>query len=49
MSLFIADLALGEELLESGKVGALTGSALSAPAGCTLLWWFLRKKSPSWD
>jgi Na+/H+ antiporter NhaA len=49
MSLFIADLALGEELLESGKVGALTGSALSAPAGCTLLWWFLRKKSPNWD
>lgn len=49
MSLFIADLALGEELLESGKIGALTGSALSATAGCTLLWWFLRKKSPSRD
>jgi NhaA family Na+:H+ antiporter len=49
MSLFIADLALGEERLESGKIGALTGSALSTTAGCTLLWWFLREKSPSWD
>jgi NhaA family Na+:H+ antiporter len=47
MSLFIADLALGETFLESGKIGALVGSAISATVGCTLLWWFLRKGSPS--
>ncbi len=46
MSLFIAGLALDDELLTSGKIGALVGSALSATAGCTLLWWFLRKESP---
>jgi Na+/H+ antiporter NhaA len=46
MSLFISELALGETLLESGKIGALVGSAISATAGCTLLWWFLRKESP---
>jgi Na+:H+ antiporter, NhaA family len=47
MSLFIADLALGEKLMESGKIGALVGSAIGATVGCTLLWWLLRKKSPS--
>ncbi len=47
MSLFIAGLALDDELLESGKLGALVGSAISATLGCTLLWWFLRKESPS--
>jgi NhaA family Na+:H+ antiporter len=46
MSLFIAGLALDDELLTSGKIGALLGSALSATVGCTLLWWFLRKESP---
>lgn len=44
MSLFIAGLALDEGLLESGKIGALAGSAISATVGCTLLWWFLRKE-----
>jgi len=44
MSLFIAGLALDDELLRSGKIGALAGSALSATIGCTLLWWFLRKE-----
>lgn len=43
MSLFIAGLALDGELLGSGKIGALGGSAISASIGCTLLWWFLRK------
>ena len=47
MSLFIAGLALGDELQESGKIGALVGSALSAMIGCTLLWWFLKEESPS--
>ncbi|MCC6881422.1 MAG: Na+/H+ antiporter NhaA [Verrucomicrobiales bacterium] len=47
MSLFIAGLALGDELLESGKIGALVGSALSAMIGCTLLWWFLREEARS--
>jgi NhaA family Na+:H+ antiporter len=47
MSLFIAGLSLGEGLLESGKIGALLGSAISATIGCSLLWWFLRKESPS--
>jgi NhaA family Na+:H+ antiporter len=46
MSLFIAGLALSEGILESGKIGALLGSAISATVGCTLLWWFLRKESP---
>ncbi len=46
MSLFIADLALGDELLEFGKIGALAGSAISAMAGCALLSWLLRKESP---
>ena len=46
MSLFIAGLALDGELLRSGKIGAVVGSALSATVGCTLLWWFLRKVSP---
>jgi len=43
---FIAGPALDDELLGSGKIGALLGSALSATVGCTLLWWFLRKESP---
>ena len=43
MSLFIAGLALGGELLEAGKIGTLAGSALSAITGCGLLWWFLKK------
>lgn len=47
MSLFIAELALDEKLLVSGKIGALLGSALSAAIGFTLLWWFLRKNSAS--
>ena len=49
MSLFIAGLALGDEVMESGKIGALVGSAISAAVGCTLLWWVLRKESPARD
>jgi len=45
MSLFIAGLAPDDELMRSGKIGAVVGSALSATVGCTLLWWFLRKES----
>jgi NhaA family Na+:H+ antiporter len=43
MSLFIADLALGENLVESGKIGALVGSAISATVGFGVLWWSMRK------
>jgi NhaA family Na+:H+ antiporter len=42
MSLFIAGLALPEDLLESGKIGTLTGSALSAALGSALLLLALR-------
>ena len=45
MSLFIADLALGEVLLDSGKIGALAGSAVSAIVGYVLLRSFLRADS----
>jgi len=34
MSLFIAGLTLDDELLRSGKIGAVVGSALSATVGC---------------
>jgi len=37
MSLFIAGLALDEELLDAGKIGTLIGSAFSAVIGCLLL------------
>jgi NhaA family Na+:H+ antiporter len=42
MSLFIAGLALKDELLAHAKIGTLAGSALSAIAGFALLWWFLK-------
>lgn len=45
MSLFIADLALGEVLLDSGKIGALAGSAVSAIVGYVLLRSFLSADS----
>ena len=41
MSLFVAALALDGPLLDAGKIGILTGSAVSAVAGLTLLWLFL--------
>jgi len=41
MSLFIAGLALAEELLAAGKLGTLLGSALSAIFGLGLLVYFL--------
>lgn len=37
MSLFIAGLALEGELLTAGKIGTLTGSAISAALGMTIL------------
>jgi Na+:H+ antiporter, NhaA family len=43
MSLFIAGLALEPSLLAAGKVGILTGSALSALIGAGLLLFFLNK------
>jgi NhaA family Na+:H+ antiporter len=44
MSLFIAGLALRDELLDAAKIGILSGSALSATAGTALLFW-LRPKT----
>ncbi len=41
MSLFIANLALRDKLLDAGKVGTLAGSAISAVAGLSLLLCFL--------
>jgi NhaA family Na+:H+ antiporter len=41
MSLFVANLALEDALLDAGKIGTLTGSAVSAVVGCTLLIVFL--------
>ncbi len=47
MSLFIAGLALEGDQLTAGKVGTLSGSALSAALGMGLLVWFLSKKRKS--
>ncbi len=44
MSLFIAGLALDGELLNAGKIGTLTGSALSAFLGSLLLLAFLQRR-----
>jgi NhaA family Na+:H+ antiporter len=47
MSLFIASLALKDdpELLDAGKIGTLTGSALSAVLGSVLLLLFLPRRA----
>ncbi|MFQ5697044.1 MAG: Na+/H+ antiporter NhaA [Myxococcota bacterium] len=47
MALFIASLALGGELLESAKVGILSGSLLSAVVGSIVLLVVLRRKGES--
>lgn len=47
MSLFIAQLALQENLLSAAKVGVLGGSAISALAGFCWLFWFLPRKDIS--
>jgi len=41
MSLFIAGLSLSEDLLDAAKIGILSGSALSAALGMTLLFQLL--------
>jgi len=43
MSLFIAGLALGDDLLEAGKIGILAGSAICALIGMALLRWLLTR------
>ena len=45
MSIFIAGLALPEELLDQGKIGTLAGSVISAVLGCVVLYWFLPSKA----
>ncbi|MCI0685289.1 MAG: Na+/H+ antiporter NhaA [Gemmataceae bacterium] len=47
MSLFIAGLALDANLLDAGKIGTLTGSAISAVLGCVLLLSFLPRRKES--
>jgi Na+:H+ antiporter, NhaA family len=44
MSLFIAGLALNEQLLVAAKVGILTGSVLCATLGAVLLLWLLPRR-----
>jgi NhaA family Na+:H+ antiporter len=44
MSIFIAGLALQGDLLDEGKIGTLTGSAISAILGCVLLLMFMPKR-----
>ena len=46
MALFIGGLALSGELLDAAKVGIMTGSALSAVVGMTLII-MLRRKTPA--
>lgn len=41
MSIFIANLALSPELLPCGKIGAMTGSFISATVGLMILYWVL--------
>jgi NhaA family Na+:H+ antiporter len=43
MSLFIAGLALSEQLLDAAKIGILSGSGLCAVLGMALLLWLLPK------
>jgi len=43
MSLFIASLALEDQLLDSAKIGTLAGSIVSAVCGYTLLSWALAR------
>lgn len=45
MSIFIASLALPEDLLDEGKIGTLVGSTISAILGCALLLMFMPGKS----
>jgi NhaA family Na+:H+ antiporter len=49
MALFIAELALkgNHELLDTAKIGVLTGSALSAAIAMILLVWLLPKAGPT--
>ncbi|MCA9132020.1 MAG: Na+/H+ antiporter NhaA [Planctomycetales bacterium] len=45
MSLFIAGLAFGSDVLDTAKVGVLVGSAASAALGITFLLWTLPRKA----
>ena len=44
MSIFIARLALQDDLLDDAKIGTLVGSTISAILGCVLLLVFLPKR-----
>jgi hypothetical protein len=47
MSIFVAGLALQENLLREAKIGTLLGSSVSAILGCVLLLIFMPKGSNS--
>ena len=47
MSLFVAGLALKDDLLAAGKIGTLCGSLASATVGATILVLALRKRPPA--
>jgi NhaA family Na+:H+ antiporter len=49
MSLFIAQLALPDNLLDAGKIGVLAGSTISAVLGSLLLLYFLPAPAPPAD
>jgi NhaA family Na+:H+ antiporter len=47
MSIFIAGLALPDDLLDDGKIGTLVGSTISGLFGCVVLFFGLRAKLSS--
>ncbi len=49
MSIFIAGLALQDNLLDDGKIGTLVGSTISAILGCSLLLMFMPELSKTPD
>lgn len=44
MALFIANLAFGEDLMDSVKLGILLASVVSAITGISLLWWSAKQR-----
>ena len=49
MSLFIAGLALKDDLLDTAKLGILIASAIAAACGIAALYWTTRKQASSSD
>jgi Na+:H+ antiporter, NhaA family len=47
MSLFVAGLALSDDLLAAGKIGTLCGSVASAAVGAAILTWAVPRRHPA--